>query len=376
MRMNLSFKRSLDWTRRHVPHTRRNLAALPDLSGMRLACSMHLDIKIVPLIEGLLDRGAQIFLVTCNPATVRDQVVNHLRSRGARVQAWRDMSTGEQAQAIQEALDWGPTHLCELGADLSVALDAQPPAGSGPAGGSIRASLEGTGSGITRIKELQINYPVFNWDDLPVKEELHNRYMVGLSTWQTFFNRTQLSLHEKQVAVIGYGLVGQGVAHTARAYGGAVLVVERDHSRALQAAYDGWQVTSLPDALKRADVIVTCTGATGVLTGEHLALLKEGAFLLNVGHEAAEIEVPALYTYPHREVMPFIEEINLEDRVVYLIAGGAMANLTAGDGDSLNAFDLTMAILTTGIGFIAVEGTSLSSGVHLLPRRIWEQALY
>lgn len=98
--------------------------------------------------------------------------------------------------------------------------------------------------------------------------------------------------------------------------------------------------------------------------------------MLNVGHEAAEIEVPALYTYPHREVMPFIEEINLEDRVVYLIAGGAMANLTAGDGDSLNAFDLTMAILTTGIGFIAVEGTSLSSGVHLLPRRIWEQALY
>lgn len=376
MPMNLSFNRSLDWTRRHMPRTRRNLAALPELSGMRLACSMHLDIKIVPLIEGLLDRGAQIFLVTCNPATVRDQVVNHLRSRGARVQAWRDMSTGEQAQAIQEALDWGPTHLCELGADLSVALAAQPPAGSGPARGSIRAALEGTGSGITRIKELQINYPVFNWDDLPVKEGLHNRYMVGLSTWQTFFNRTQLSLHEKQVVVIGYGLVGQGVAHTARAYGGAVLVVERDHSRALQAAYDSWQVTSLPDALKRADVIVTCTGATGVVTGEHLALLKEGAFLLNVGHEAAEIEVPALYTYPHREVMPFIEEINLEDRVVYLIAGGAMANLTAGDGDSLNAFDLTMAILTTGIGFIAVEGTSLSPGVHLLPRRIWEQALY
>lgn len=375
--MKHSFNQSLNWTRRHMPRTGRILAALPDLSGTRLAGSMHLDIKIVPLIEGLLDRGAQIFLVTCNPATVRDQVVNHLRSCGAQVQAWRDMSTGEHAQAIREALDWGPTHLCELGADLSVALDARTPAGSEPAGASVRAALEGTGSGITRIKEFQIKYPVFNWDDLPVKEGLHNRYMVGLSTWQTFFNRTQLSLHEKQVVVIGYGLVGQGVAHTARAFGGAVIVVERDHSRALQAAYDGWQVDSLPDALIRANVIVTCTGSARVLTGEHLPLLKDGVFMLNVGHETAEIEVPALYAYPHREVMPFVEEINLEeDRTVYLIAGGAMANLTAGEGDSLNAFDLTMAILTTGIGFIAVEGTSFSPGVHLLPRRIWEQALY
>lgn len=374
--MNNTFNQSLDWTRRNMPRAGRMLADLPDLSGVRLAGSMHLDIKIVPLIEGLLDRGALVFLVTCNPATVRDQVVEHLRSRGAQVRAWRDISARENARAIQQALDWQPTHLCELGADLSVALNARSAAGSGSAASSIRAGLEGTGSGITRIEELRFNYPVFNWDDLPVKEGLHNRYMVGLSTWQTFFNRTQLSLHEKQVVVIGYGLVGQGVAHTARAYGGAVIVVERDQSRALQAAYDGWQVVSLPDALIRADVIVTCTGATRVLTGEHIPRLRDGVFLLNVGHEAAEIEVSEFYEYPHREVMPFIEEIKLEGRTIYLIAGGAMANLTAGEGDSLNAFDLTMAILTAGIGFIAREGDSFDSGVHLLPRRVWEPALY
>lgn len=376
MPINLAFNQSLDWTRRHVARTRRVLATLPDLAGMRLAGSMHLDIKIVPLIEGLLDRGAQILLVTCNPATVRDQVVSHLRSRGAQVQAWQGMSFDDHTGTVQAALDWDPTHLCELGADLSAALNAKPPAGSERAGGSIRAALEGTGSGITRIEDLQISYPVFNWDDLPVKEGLHNRYMVGLSTWQTFFNRTQLSLHEKQVMVIGYGLVGQGVAHTARAFGGAVIVVERDHSRGLQAAYDGWQVASLEDALGHADVVVTCTGATGVLTSEHLPLLKDGVFLLNVGHEGEEIEVAALYTYPHRIVMPFIEEIDLDDRSVYLIAGGAMANLTAGAGDSLNAFDLTMAILTAGIGFIASEGASYPPGVHLLPRQVWESALY
>jgi adenosylhomocysteinase len=348
MVINRSFAQSLGWTRRHMQRTARALAVLPDLSGMRLAGSMHLDIKIAPLIEGLLDRRARIFLVTCNPATVRDQVVNHLRSRGAQVQAWRDMSVVDNDRAIQQALDWGPTHLCELGADLSMALNARHPANFEPAGDGIRAGLEGTGSGITRIQELQIRYPVFNWDDLPVKEGLHNRYMVGLSTWQTFFNRT---------------------------YGGAVTIVERDHSRALQAVYDGWQAASLPDALIRADVIVTCTGASGVLTGEHLPLLKDGVFLLNVGHEGAEIEVTALNEYPHRHILPFIEEFELPGGTVYLIAEGAMANLTAGQGDSLNAFDLTSAILTAGIGFIAAEGASFAPGVHLLPRRVWEQAL-
>jgi adenosylhomocysteinase len=344
---------------------------------MRLAASMHLDIKIVLLIEGLMERGAEIFLVTCNPATVRDEVAAHLKANGAQVRAWRGMPLDEYEQAIRTALEWGPTHLCELGADLSAALSLKPSAELVPSQGSarVRAGLEGTGSGIARIKELDPPYSVFNWDDLPVKERLHNRHMVGLSTWQTFFNRTLLSLHEKEVVVIGYGLVGQGVAQTARAYGGAVTVVERDPGRALQAAYDGWQVATLAQALPGAGVVVTCTGARKVLAAEHFRWLEDGVFLLNVGHEAGEIELAALYAHPHRQVMPFIEEIDLPGRKVYLFAGGSMANLTAGEGDSLNAFDLTVAVLAAGIGFIVSEGENYPPGVHLLPRHVWEPVI-
>lgn len=368
--METVLESELAWVTRHMPLTRRALSALPDLSHARLACSIHLEIKMVPFITELLARGAQVFLTTCNPSTVRDQVVGYLRAQGAVARAWQDMPSVAYQQAIMDAIAWGPTHLCEFGADLTTAL-LQLPESDPP----VQASLEGTGSGIARLENLALRYPIFNWDDLPVKESLHNRHMVGITTWQTFFARTRLTLHGKRVAVIGYGSVGQGVAATARAYGGAVSVVERDPVRVLQAAYDGWPVESLEEALSRADVIVTATGAAGILSAKHFAMLKDGAFLLNVGHRADEIDAQALLAYPHATVLPFIEEVQLSGRSVFLIAGGAMMNLTAGEGDSLNAFDLTLAVMAAGIGYMVQEAAYRPPGVYLLPRSAWEAAL-
>ncbi len=364
------FARELAWTRTHMPKLHRALADLPDLRGVRMALSTHLDIKMVPLLEGLRQKGAQLYVTTCNPQTVRDEVVAHLQAAGITVDAWHGMPVDAYQQAIDNALDWQPTHLCEMGADLTVALHRRPIVVSG-----VRASLEATGSGITRLAGLVPHYPIFNWDDLPVKEGLHNRHMVGLTTWHMFFTRTRLTLHEKRVVIVGFGSVGRGLAGAARAYGGTVCIVERDPGRALEARYAGWDVQDLEDALRAADVIVTATGAHGVIQAEHLRLLKEGVFLLNVGHHADEIDVAALYGHPHRPVMPFVEAIDLGGRTVYLIAGGSMANLTAGQGDSLNAFDVTLAVLTAGIGHIVGAGAVAPAGVHVLPRTVWERVL-
>ncbi|HLE14855.1 MAG TPA: adenosylhomocysteinase [Anaerolineales bacterium] len=367
--MEIPFENRLEWARRHMPRLGRALSDLPDLGGVRLAFSMHLDLKIVPLVEGLLARGAQVTVVTCNPATVRDEVVAYLKSAGAQAQAWRDMPAQAYRQAAADAIAWGPTHLCEFGADLTSAWLAS------PAPPPVRASLEGTGSGIARLQRLAPPYPIFNWDDLPIKEGLHNRHMVGLTTWHTFFARTGLTLHGRRVAVIGYGLVGQGVAASGRAYGGTVLVVERDPSRALQAAFEGWAVLTLEEALPQADVVVTATGAAGVLAAIHLPLLRDGAFLVNVGHHAGEIDLPALLAHPHREILPHIEEVDLDGRRVYLFARGEMANLAAGEGDSLNAFDVTLAILARGLGYLVGPGSAEPPGVYLLPRSVWEGAV-
>jgi adenosylhomocysteinase len=353
-----------------MPRTQRALLALSNLSGMRLACSIHLDLKMALLVEGLLARGAQVFLTTCNPQTVRDEVVANLCAQGASAEAWRGMPPDAYAAAVERALDWEPTHLCEMGADLTAAILQR-----GAVRPTVRASLEATGSGITRLANAALSYPVFNWDDLPVKEGLHNRHIVGLTTWHAFFERTRLTLHGKRVLVVGYGSVGRGVADAARAYGGAVCVAERDAARAMEAAYAGWEVRPLEEAITEADVIVTATGARGVINAAHLARLRDGAFLLNVGHHADEIDVAALLAFPHNEVLPFIEAVEIDAKTVYLFAGGSMANLTAGQGDSLNAFDLTLAILTSGIGYIAGAGAEAPPGIHTLPRAVWEMCL-
>jgi adenosylhomocysteinase len=332
---------------------------------------MHITIKILPWVEGLLQKKAQVFITTCNPTTVQDEVVAYLQQKGAQVEAKRDMSARAYEKAIHHALDWNPTHVCEMGADLTFALHQR--AGSIP---NVLAGLEATGSGIARLQKIKLRYPVFNWDDLPIKEGLHNRYLVGLGTWHTFFERTRLTLHGKRVLVIGYGSVGRGLADAARAYGGTVCVAERDAARALEARYAGWEVRSLSEALSLSDVIVTATGAQHVLRAEHFSLLKNGVFLLNVGHRADEIDLPNLLAYPHDEALPFVEAIRLDNtRTVYLFAGGSMANLTAGKGDSLNSFDLTLAVMAMGIAHIIGAGAREAAGVHLLPRSAWEPVI-
>jgi adenosylhomocysteinase len=368
-----TFEQQLAWTKTHMPRSARALGDLPDMTGVRMACSLHLDLKMLPLVDGLLAKGAELFVTTCNPATVRDQVTAIMKENGAQVEAWHDMPADAYRSATIQALKWRPTHLCEMGAELSYELLRNEALASLRPG--VRASLEATGSGINRLVKLDLPYPVFNWDDLPIKEGLHNRHMVGLTTWQTFFERTHLTLHEKQVLVIGYGSVGQGIARVARAYGGTVTVIEKDPVRAIEAGYEGWPVRSLDDALGDADVIVTATGARGVIAARHIPFLKDGVFLLNCGHLDEEIDVAALYSHPAEQVLPHIEAITVDEKRIYLLAGGAMFNLTAGQGDSLNAFDVTMATLVSGIGHIVGRGAEQEPGVHLLPREVWEMVI-
>jgi adenosylhomocysteinase len=360
---------NMSWVKRNMPLTRAAVEALPDLHGVRLACSVHLEPKVAPAIGDMLARGAAVFLTTCNPATVRNDVVSLLSDAGAQGRAWKGMGAAEEAEAARRALAWGPTHLWEMGATLATAI-------AGGGGGAPVAGMECTGSGIARLRALATAhrfppFPVFNCDEVPIKEGLHNRYLVGQSAWQAFTERTQLSLHRKRVLVVGCGPVGMGVAITARSLGGTVSVAERDPARALQARYEGFPAGALEEMLPSADVVVTATGARGVLAARHLPLLPDGCILMNVGHAADEIEVPALGAL--REVIPFVAEARVGSRTVFLFAGGSMANLTAGQGDTLNSFDITMAAMLAGLRFVfSADARGYPVGLHALPRAAWE----
>jgi adenosylhomocysteinase len=366
----IPFDDRLRWVREQMPLTAASLSDLPDLAGVRLACSMHLEIKMVPAILGLQERGASVLLTTCNPTTVDDESVGHCEKAGVIAHARRDMSPEELSAAIESAIAFAPTHLCEMGADLTAALSV-------PRHRAVRtkvkAGLEATGSGTDRLAGIALEYPIFNWDDLPIKEGLHNRRMVGLVACHAFFQRTQITFHGKRVLVVGYGLVGRSACDAARAFGGRVLVADRDPGRALEASFAGEEIVTLDEALPRADVVVTATGARHVLGPASFVRLKDGVFLLNVGHRDEEIDVPALRAHGTAPVLPFLERITVEGRRVHLFAGGSMANLTAGHGDSLNAFDVTLAAMLAGIDFMIRRGEAHPPGMHDLPPEAWRR---
>ncbi|MBF0312792.1 MAG: adenosylhomocysteinase [Oligoflexia bacterium] len=367
--MTTSFTQEFNWIRLQMPLVQKALEKLPRLDGVRLACSVHLEIKMVQMFEALMERGAELFLTTCNPKTVRDDVIEYLSKKGASTHAWFDMSPADYSSGFERALDWEPTHLCEMGADLTYTLTRNSDRAKNS---KIKASLEATGSGITRLGQLTPPYPIFNWDDVPIKEGLHNRHMVGLTAWHAFLSRTGLTLHGKRVSVIGFGLVGRGVADIARAYGGTVSIVEKDVSRSLEAKYGGWEVKTLNEAILESDVIVTATGVSNIIQSEHFPMMKNGVILMNVGHQAREIDTSSLLLHSHREIIPFIREVDLGHKRIYLFAEGSMANLVAGCGDSFNSFDIILAVMISGISHIVGAGSKTSPGVYLLPKAVWE----
>ncbi len=364
----MTFNRDLNWVRRNMPRTAKVVASMGDCTGKRAAICTHLDIKMLPLYEGFLKNGGELFVTTCNPTTVRNEVVEYLASLGAETQANLNMSEQDWEASLQNALDWQPDYVCEFGAELMSRIQHR-------SDQTLKCGLEGTGSGVSRLQKAQLNFPVFNWDDLDAKEGLHNRHMVGLTAWQAFCERTHLTLHEKNIVVLGYGLVGQGVAFSARAFGGSVIVVERDPARRLMAQYDGWPVAELDDVVSQADVLVTATGARGVVKASHLQRLKNAAYVMNVGHVSDEIDTSALDLSAGDEVIPHVFEYANNDKHFFLLANGAMFNLTAGFGDSINAFDVTLAIMASGMKHIMSKGEQASPGFYLLPDEVWKPAI-
>ncbi len=352
----------LAWAARHLELTRWACDTLPPLAGVRLAATVHIDVKFAVAALRLRDLGAEVFLAAASPHTTRDDVRAALQERGIASHAWRGMSEQDRLAGVGKALEWAPTHTCEMGADISVLAARERRTG-------IVAGLEATQTGINRLVDVDPSYPLFNWDHVPIKAGLHNRYAVGRSTWLTFVSRTQLSLQGRRVLIVGFGPVGHGLADMARALGGDVVIADLDPVRRLTAQHGGWQTGDLDELLPTTDVVATATGRRGVLTADRLALLPAGSFLVNAGHADDEIELSALGE--RTPLVPYVESCRVGDKELYLVAGGAPANVTAGFGDTLDSFDVTLAVLVRGVGHIAGAGASEPPGVHDLPESAW-----
>ncbi|MFD7408627.1 NAD(P)-dependent oxidoreductase [Streptomyces sp. NPDC059866] len=345
------------WSRRQMWLTAATAAQLPSLDGMRLAASVHLDVKAAVFLEAFAAAGAQVAVVPANPATTGADVAEHL--------AHRMLVFGADHGGVPVAeacLDWAPTHTLEMGADITSAAVAR-------GYGGLVAGIEVTRTGITRLRGVALDHPVFDLDRVPLKNNVHNRYAVGISTWHAFMSRTNLTLHGSVVVVVGYGEVGSGLARAATSLGARVLVAEESVDRRLIAEYEGYETGTLSALAARADILVTATGRERVVSESVLPLLTGGCFVLNAGHSPAEIALDVLG--PGTEVLPHVTSHRPFGGEILLVAGGHLANLTAGDGDSLNSFDLTAALMVAAVGWMHGEGDAHPPGVHALPPAAW-----
>lgn len=362
-----TLERDLAWLREFTPATRTAAAALPSLQGERLLVVCHLDLKMVPYFAALLDAGAEVWACAANPATTRDAVAKHLESIGVRVAARKDDPPERHAGYLKAAIEAGPTLLSEMGADATVATEGRL--------ASVRGGLEATGTGVKRISGLDLRYPIFDWDGVPIKQGLHNRHLVGMMAMNTFLNVTGLSLYGKTVLVAGYGPVGRGVADAARAFGAAVEVRDPDPAARLAAAHLGFPTPDLEESLSRADVVFTATGRDGAIPFDALrANARDGAFLANLGHTTGELPVARLRECVTDTPRPFVERCKVNGKTIYLLAGGAMFNLAAGPGDPYDTFDLVTALMLEATSFLATEGGDYPPGIHPLPREVQDRA--
>lgn len=312
--------------------------------------------KTAVTAAALLDRGAAVRLIPADPATTHHDVVDWLRGQGAEV----DLDPEEHA--AEACVRWEPTHACEAGAAIMCAV-----AHKGYRG--LHAGVEITRTGLTRLAALELHHPVFDIDVVPVKNDLHNRYAVGVSTWQTFMARTNLSLRGRTVVVAGHGQVGIGLATHARDLGAHVIVVDPDPMRALLAQATGYPVTSMTEAARTADVLVTATGREHAVDATVLDALPEGCFLLNAGHSRTEIDTEHLG--PGLPVLPFLTEHRTRGGRVFLVADGHLINLAAGDGDSLDQFDWTAALTVAALAWATTHATDTPPGITALPDTAW-----
>jgi adenosylhomocysteinase len=322
-------------------------------AGLTIGTAIHLEPKTAALLMTLKAGGARL-VVTGNLNSTQADTVAFLRGQEIAVIGEQTVDAAAHGDFIDAILAERPDLLLDNGGDLFARVVERPYA-------NLLGGTEETTSGRTRLKQLRdrLKLPILVINDSPIKQFAENRHAVGQSLFESYMRFTNRSTNGKRVTVFGYGACGKGTAACFRNAFSVVSVVDIDPVATLEAHLDGF-VTPLRDAaIERADVLVTVTGAPGIITAADLPLLSDGAILMNGGHFPHEIDVAALQASAER-VTRFetegIETLHLKDgRTIHILGGGHMANLAGPRplGNSVESMDLGFTLQARCLELVA-----------------------
>jgi len=352
------------------------------LKGARIAGCLHMTVQTAVLIETLLELGAEVRWASCNIFSTQDHAAAAIAKRGVPVFAWKGESEDEYWWCIEQTLIFSggrPLNMIlDDGGDMTQLIFQRPDLIRGVIGVS-----EETTTGVNKLarmgREGKLTLPAINVNDSVTKSKFDNLYGIRESLPDGIKRATDVMLAGKVTVVCGYGDVGKGAAASLRAFGSRVIVTEIDPINALQAAMEGYQVTTLEEAASTAQIIVTTTGCKDIVRGEHMMQLPEDAIICNVGHFDCEIDVKWLNenSKNRQEIKPQVDRYLLSNgRHIILLAEGRLVNLGCATGHSsfVMSNSFTNQVLAQ-IELYSKHNTSQAykPGLYVLPKTLDEE---
>ncbi len=395
--------------------TRRKYAGKAPLKGARITGSLHMTIQTAVLIETLVDLGAEVRWASCNIFSTQDHAAAAIAAAGVPVFAWKGETLDDYWWCTRQALAFeggkGPNVIVDDGGDATLMihlghkiednpdmLDKTPGNAEEKAlygqlqeifeadnrhwhkvAPEVKGVSEETTTGVHRLYQMmekgELLFPAINVNDSVTKSKFDNLYGCRESLADGIKRATDVMLAGKVVVVLGYGDVGKGCAHSMRSYGARVIVTEIDPICALQAAMEGFKVSSMEEAIIEGNVFVTTTGNKDVITLEHMKHMKDEAIVCNIGHFDNEIQVDMLNSYAgatKTNIKPQYDKYTFEDgHSIYLLAEGRLVNLGCATGHP--SFVMSNSFTNQTLAQIELWTKDYETGVYCLPKKLDEE---
>jgi adenosylhomocysteinase len=381
-----------DWGRKEIMLAEREMPGLmalrrkygksKPLAGARVAGCLHMTIQTAVLIETLKAIGAEVTWSSCNKFSTQDHAAAAMAAAGIPVFAWKGETDADYDWCIEQTLyfpDGQPLNMIvDDGGDLTAIVHGQK---YRQLLSGIRGLSEETTTGVHRLYQMhergELAVPAMNVNDSVTKSKFDNLYGCRESLADGIKRATDIMVAGKVVVICGYGDVGKGCAHSMRSYGARVLITEIDPICALQAAMEGYEVTTMEDAASRGNIFVTATGCRDIILVEHMLKMPEDAIVCNIGHFDLEIDVAGLVGLPgvtHVNIKPLVDRYTLPSgRSILLLAEGRLVNLGCATGHP--SFVMSNSFTNQVLAQIALwsEPEKYPVGVYTLPKHLDEE---
>jgi adenosylhomocysteinase len=348
------------------------------LKGARIVGCLHMTIQTAVLIETLAALGASIRWSSCNIFSTQDHAAAAIAAAGIPVFAWKGETEEEYDWCIHQTIKgpdgWTPNMILDDGGDLTRILHDQ----YADLFKEIRGVSEETTTGVLRLNDMQkkgeLKCPAINVNDSVTKSKFDNKYGCRESLVDSIRRATDVMLAGKVAVVAGFGDVGKGSAESLRHGGARVLVTEIDPICALQAAMEGYEVVTMEDAAKRADIFVTATGNHDVITMDHMRVMKDRAIVCNIGHFDNEIQTQPLRNLKSHNVKPQVDEVEFPDgKRIILLAEGRLVNLGCGTGHPSFVMSASFTNQTLAQIELWTNHKNYEKKVYVLPKHLDEK---